>query len=57
VFEQKTSSLSAFMSLWRDEVHHQLLAKGILFIKDALSLHPTSYSKFILALDSPSKRL
>jgi hypothetical protein len=37
MFKHETSSLSTFSSVWKDEVHHQLLAKGVLLIKDAQS--------------------
>jgi hypothetical protein len=57
VFDQEISSLSAFSSLWKDEVHHQLLAKGALLIKDAQSLDCTEYSTFISALVALKKRL
>jgi hypothetical protein len=46
-----------FCSIWKDEVHHQLLAKGALLIKDAQSLDLAVYSDFISALVTLRKRL
>jgi len=50
VFDQEISSLSAFVSLCKNEVCHQLFAKGSLLIKDTKSLDPTEYSDFVAAL-------
>lgn len=49
MFDQELSSVSAFIALWKYEVHHQLLAKGTLLIKDAKRLDPAVYSYFISA--------
>ena len=38
VFYHEVSSLSAFCTMWLNEVCHQLLAKGTPMIKDAQSL-------------------
>jgi hypothetical protein len=40
-------ALSAFCTIWCDEVCYQLLAKGALLIKDAQSLWPLAYSNFL----------
>jgi hypothetical protein len=50
VFEQEISSLSVFCAMWCDEVHHPLLAKGALLIKDVQALDSVGYSNFISAL-------
>ena len=49
--------LSDFGTLQKDEVCHQLLSKGALFIKATKSLDPFEYSAFISALVSLWKRL
>ena len=49
--------MSTFIALQKDDVHHQMLAKGALLIKDAKRLAPTIYSDFISALVSLEKRL
>jgi len=46
VFDQESSYVYAFFALWRDEVCHQLLAKGALLMKDAKKLDPIVYSDF-----------
>ena len=50
MFNQKVSPLHAFINWPKDEVHHQLLAKGALLIKDAQSLNHLDYSTFISSL-------
>jgi hypothetical protein len=57
IFKEEFSSLSSFSSLWKDEVHHQLLAKGALLIKDAQSLDRIKYSAFIFSLVALRMRL
>jgi hypothetical protein len=44
VFEHEISSMFAFCTIWHDDVHYQLLAKGALLIKDAQTLEPLTYS-------------
>ena len=39
-----------FCTMWCDELHHHLLVKGRLLIKDASSLVPFDYSYFIYVL-------
>ena len=56
-FYQKFSSLPAFCTMRHDKVHHQLLAKGALLIKDAQSLDPVAYSDFISELVALRKRI
>jgi hypothetical protein len=57
VFEHEASSLPTFCMKWRDEVHHKLLAKGALLIKDAQALDEVAYSDFIYALVVLWKRI
>ena len=57
LFYQKVSSLPAFCTMRHDKVHHQLLSKGALPIKDAQSLVPVDYSDFISELVALRKRI
>lgn len=50
-------SVSAFCSLWRDEIRHQLLAKGTILIKVAQSLDQPTNFDFLSALVMLHKRL
>jgi len=42
--------MSTFCAMWHDEVHHQLLAKGALFMNDPPVLDSVVYLYFISAL-------
>lgn len=55
VFDPELSVVFVFIALWKDKVHHQLLAKGEWLIKAAKSLALVVYSEFIYA--SLRKRL
>ena len=52
LFDQDSSSVFTFVALCRDEVRHQLLAKGALLIKDAQKFDPIVYFDFIYTLVS-----
>jgi hypothetical protein len=57
IFDHEVSLFSNFCSMWRDEVHHWLLAKGTMLIKDAQYLDPIEYFDFISTLVGLRKRL
>lgn len=52
-----TLALCLLFVPWCDKVHHQLLAKGALLIKDAQALDSVAYPNFTSELVALQKRL
>lgn len=57
VFENKVTSLLVYCHMWREEVHMQQLAKGLMLIKDAKLLDPAAYLDFISVLVALRKKM
>lgn len=57
LFNNEVSYLSAFCTMWRDEVCMQWLIKGFFLIKDAKYLDAVAYSDLISTLVALRKRI